>query len=140
MWGVGCDVVQIPRIESLLDSFGDSFLARVFSEQEQKEAKVIQNSRVMASYYAKRFAAKEAFVKALGTGFGKVVSLKDIQTLRLPSGQPQLSIADRAQKKMLQLLGHKPVVYVSLSDDYPSAMAVVIYINSYCRLIAKSSG
>lgn len=129
--GIGSDVIQIPRIEALLQQYGQRFIDRVYTKAEQEAAeKFAVNPKAQAAYYAKRFAAKEAFVKAIGTGFGKYVAMNQIAILNEVSGKPyivchaDLSLLWNEKQIDNQV---KPIHYhVSLSDDYPIASAWVI--------------
>ncbi len=125
--GIGTDLVDIRRIEKSLKSSGKKFESRLFTLSEQ-EAAYAKKGKARAAYYAKRFAAKEAFAKALGTGIGTSVSFKDLEILNLDSGQPFISLSAKI-KKLLRThykLKKLPQVHVSLSDDYPYAQAFVI--------------
>ena len=115
--GVGCDVVQIPRIEKLVASHGDSFLRRIFSKAE---IQLIVEGPEKCRYIAKRFAAKEAFAKAVGTGIGSAMRFCDIEIFKSECGKPFFS------KETLMLVGHSIEAFISLSDDYPVAMAQVV--------------
>ena len=115
--GVGCDIVQIPRIEKLIVSSGDRFLHRIFSDIE---IQLIVNDRNKYNYIAKRFAAKEAFAKAVGSGIGYHMQFRDIEILKSLSGQPFFS------DKTLLLAGNDIRAFLSLSDDYPVAIAQVV--------------
>lgn len=123
--GLGSDLIDIRRIEKTLARFGDRFVQRVFTVVEQKKS----NRRAQrAASYAKRFAAKEACSKALGTGFSHGVFMKDMGVVNLPSGAPTLALTGGAAARLAQLLppGHRGVIHVTLTDDYPLAQAFVI--------------
>ena len=121
--GVGIDVVDITHFKRVLSKGGDSFVKKVFSKSEQKEAlKLKQN--VQLKYFAKRYAAKEAFVKALGTGFGPI-NIQDVWVEKLPQGQPVLKLSTNAQKYVKRKLKHPFQTHLSLSDD-KTAVAIVI--------------
>ncbi len=129
--GLGSDIVDIRRIEKMLLRFGEKFEKRVFSNGEQARARRRGNAgrnNTMASTYAKRFAAKEAFSKAVGTGFSHGVFMRDIEVVNLPSGQPTLQLTGNAQKAMMRLIpeGHTPSIQITLTDEYPHAQALVI--------------
>lgn len=115
--GIGCDVVQIPRIETLVSSSGDRFLRRIFSDLEMQ---LVVDGPDKYNYIAKRFAAKEAFAKAVGSGIGLGMEFRDIEILKMPSGQPFFS------EKTLLLAGSGVEAFLSLSDDYPVAIAQVV--------------
>jgi len=123
--GLGSDIVEIERIEDLLDRQGERFLERIFTPREQQKAQ--QSSRPAASF-AKRFAAKEACSKALGTGLSKGLSWKEMEVTNLSSGQPQLTLSHKAEEQLKQLVteGFKPKIHISLSDTEHYAEAVVI--------------
>ena len=124
--GLGSDLCNIERIQASLDRFGDRFVDRVFTDIERAKAE----RRVMtrAATYAKRFAAKEAFSKAIGTGFNQGVFLKDIGVVNLPSGAPTLALSGGAKAKLDALTppGHAVDIHVTLTDDHPWAQAFVI--------------
>lgn len=129
--GLGSDIVDIRRIEKMLSRFGEKFEKRVFSVGEQSRARRRGNAgrnNNMASTYAKRFAAKEAFSKAVGTGFSRGVFMRDIEVVNLPSGQPTLKLTGNAQKAMLRLIPPQktPSIQITLTDEYPTAQALVI--------------
>ena len=124
--GIGSDICLINRIEASLERFGTRFENRCFTEHERERANRRQHSK--AATYAKRFAAKEALSKALGTGMRQGVAWRDIGVINLPSGQPTLELKNSAleilQKKMPE--GHKPYIFLTMTDDNPYAMAFVI--------------
>jgi holo-[acyl-carrier protein] synthase len=124
--GLGSDLCNIERIQHSLDRFGDRFVDRCFTDTERAKA----DRRVMtrAATYAKRFAAKEAFSKAIGTGFSQGVFLKDIGVVNLPSGAPTLALSGGAKAKLDALTppGHAVDIHVTLTDDHPWAQAFVI--------------
>jgi len=124
--GLGSDLCNIERIQASLDRFGDRFIDRVFTDVERAKA----DKRVMtrAATFAKRFAAKEAFSKAIGTGFNQGVFLKDIGVVNLPSGAPTLALSGGAKAKLDAMTppGHAVDIHVTLTDDHPWAQAFVI--------------
>ena len=124
--GLGSDLCNIERIQGSLDRFGDKFVTRVFTDIERAKAE----KRVMtrAGTYAKRFAAKEAFSKAIGTGFNQGVFMKDIGVVNLPSGAPTLALSGGAKAKLDAMTppGHAVDIHVTLTDDHPWAQAFVI--------------
>ena len=124
--GLGSDLCNIERIQASLDRFGDKFVDRVFTDIERAKA----DKRVMtrAATFAKRFAAKEAFSKAIGTGFNQGVFLKDIGVVNLPSGAPTLALTGGAKAKLDAMTppGHVVDIHVTLTDDHPWAQAFVI--------------
>ncbi|MBF0093262.1 MAG: holo-ACP synthase [Alphaproteobacteria bacterium] len=127
--GVGSDLIDIRRIERTLERFGDRFVARVFTPDEQAKAeRRARTPRVRAATYAKRFAAKEACAKALGTGFRRGVYWRDLGVVNLPSGRPTLTLTGHAAERLAELVppGMTARVDLTLTDDYPLAQAMVI--------------
>ena len=124
--GIGSDLCNIERIEKSLDRFGDRFLSRVFTEVEQRKAASRPHTR--AGTLAKRFAAKEAFSKAVGTGFKRGVFMKDIGVVNAPSGAPTLHLTGGARARLdaLAPAGHAIDVHLTMTDDHPWAQAFVI--------------
>ena len=124
--GIGNDLCDIRRIEKSLERFGDRFVRRGFTETEQ--AKAARRPFTRAGTLAKRFAAKEAFSKAVGTGFKRGVFMKDIGVVNLPSGQPTLHLTGGARARLDALApdGHAVEVHLTLTDEYPWAQAFVI--------------
>ena len=124
--GLGSDLCNIERIQASLDRFGQRFENRVFTERER--AKAARRPLTRAGTYAKRFAAKEAFSKAVGTGFKRGVFMKDIGVVNAPSGQPTI-IATGGAKARLDALapdGHQIDIHLTMTDDHPWAQAFVI--------------
>lgn len=123
--GIGNDIVDIRRIEATLQRYGDRFLTRVFTDVER--AKSDRRSGRAASY-AKRFAAKEACSKALGTGFRRGVYWRDMGVINLPSGRPTLHLTGGAAQHLSRLTpeGYEARIDLTLTDDFPIAEAVVI--------------
>ena len=124
--GIGSDLCNIERIQNSLDRFGERFVQRVFTATEQ--AKAERRTLTRAATYAKRFAAKEAFSKAVGTGFKQGVFMRDIGVANLPSGAPTLVLTGGAKARLDALLpaGHAAVVHLTMTDDHPWAQAFVI--------------
>ena len=124
--GLGSDLCSIERIAASIARFGDRFTARVFTPLER--AKADRRGPTRAATYAKRFAAKEAFSKAVGTGFRDGVFMRDIGVVNLPSGQPTLALAGGAKARLDALTppGHAVDVHLTLTDDHPWAQAFVI--------------
>ena len=124
--GIGSDLCNIDRIRNSLDRFGERFLNRVFTETERARAERRPFTR--AGTYAKRFAAKEAYSKAVGTGFRRGVYMKDIGVANLPSGAPTLALTGGARERLDALVppGHAAAIHLTMTDDHPFAMAVVI--------------
>lgn len=123
--GTGSDLCDIRRIQKALDRFGDRFLNRVFTETEIAKAK---RRHSMAPTLAKRFAAKEACAKALGTGFSHGVFLHDIGVVNLRSGQPTLQLTGGAKTQLDRLTppNHRMVIHLTITDEPPLAQAYVI--------------
>lgn len=127
--GLGSDLIDIRRIERTLERFGDRFIERIFTDAERAKAERRASSlRMRASTYAKRFAAKEACAKALGTGFRKGVYWRDLGVVNLPSGRPTLALTGNAAARLAALTppGMTVRVDLTITDDYPLAQAVVI--------------
>lgn len=124
--GLGSDLCNIERIQNSLDRFGERFEQRVFTEVER--AKANRRPFTKAGTLAKRFAAKEAFSKAVGTGFNRGVFMKDIGVVNRPGGAPTLELTGGALAQIQTMLpdGHKAVIHVTLTDDHPWAQAFVI--------------
>ena len=123
--GIGSDLANIERIAATLARFGDRFRSRVFTETEI--AKAEQRADV-AGTYAKRWAAKEACSKALGTGLAMGISWKDMSVANLPTGQPVMHLTGWAAERLAAMTppGHQAVVHVTLTDDHPWAQAFVV--------------
>lgn len=124
--GLGSDLCNIERIQASLDRFGTRFEARCFTATEQ--AKANRRPFTKAGTLAKRFAAKEAFSKAVGTGFRRGVFMKDIGVVNAPSGAPTLALSGGARQALEHLIpaGHSPRIHLTLTDDHPWAQAFVI--------------
>jgi holo-[acyl-carrier protein] synthase len=124
--GLGSDLCNIERIQNSLDRFGERFENRVFTANER--AKAARRPFTRAGTYAKRFAAKEAFSKAVGTGFRRGVFMKDIGVVNAPSGAPTLALEGGAKAALDALIpaGYEARIHVTLTDDHPWAQAFVI--------------
>jgi holo-[acyl-carrier protein] synthase len=124
--GIGSDIIDIRRIEETLARFGDRFTHRVYTEKERARAERRPDQR--ADTYAKRFAAKEACSKALGTGLKRRVFWRDMGVSNLPSGQPTMVLTGGAAHRLAEITppGMSAQIHVSLTDDYPLAVAFVI--------------
>ncbi|HTI32008.1 MAG TPA: holo-ACP synthase [Sphingomonas sp.] len=124
--GLGSDLCNIERIQNSLDRFGERFENRVFTDIER--AKAAKRPFTRAGTYAKRFAAKEAFSKAVGTGFNRGVFMKDIGVVNARSGAPTLALAGGAKAALDALIpeGYEPRIHLTLTDDHPWAQAFVI--------------
>ena len=123
--GLGSDLSDIRRIQNSLDRFGERFTHRIFTELERSRS---ERKPGKAASYAKRFAAKEACAKALGTGMRRGVFWRDMGVINLRSGQPTLALTGGAQARLLEIMppGHRPAIHLSLTDDHPYAQAFVI--------------
>jgi holo-[acyl-carrier protein] synthase len=123
--GIGIDLLKVSRIKKILDKYGYTFLSKVFTENEIK-----RNSKLISKVnkFAKCYASKEAFVKALGTGFKEGVSYKDISLNNLNTGQPFLSLSRSIKEELKKKTptGYKPVVNVSITDEMEYVIANVI--------------
>ena len=124
--GLGSDLCNIERIQKALDRHGSRFEQRCFTEVER--AKAAKRPFTRAGTFAKRFAAKEAFSKAVGTGFYRGIYMKDIGVVNAPSGAPTLALTNGAAKRLAELTppGHEAVIHLTLTDDHPWAQAFVI--------------
>lgn len=123
--GLGSDIVDMRRVERTLDRFGERFIHRCFTDEERRKSEGRANR---AHSYARRFAAKEACSKALGTGFRRGVFWRDLGVVNLPSGKPTMRLTGPAAVRLAELVpkGMKPQIDVSLTDDPPLAQAIVI--------------
>ena len=124
--GIGSDLCNIERIQNSLERFGERFTNRVFTETERAKAEGRPFTR--AGTYAKRFAAKEAFSKAVGTGFKRGVFMKDIGVVNKASGAPALALTGGAKQRLDDMIpeGHAAEVHLTMTDDHPFAQAFVI--------------
>lgn len=124
--GMGSDLCSIERIQNSLDRFGDRFVNRVFTEAEK--AKAARRPYTAAGTLAKRFAAKEAYSKAVGTGFKAGVFMRDIGVVNAPSGAPTLALSGGAAARLAAITpeGYEAVVHLTLTDDHPWAQAFVV--------------
>ncbi|MEO1543798.1 MAG: holo-ACP synthase, partial [Pseudomonadota bacterium] len=124
--GLGNDLTDIRRIEKTLARFGDRFLDRVFTDHERRRAE--RRPLLRAATYAKRFAAKEACSKALGTGMRQGVAWRQMGVVNLASGRPTLVLTGGASKRLAMLIpdGHEARIDLTLTDDFPHAQAIVI--------------
>jgi holo-[acyl-carrier protein] synthase len=125
--GIGSDVLDIRRIERTIARHGDRFLDRVFTPLERAKAER-RAERIRAATYAKRFAAKEAASKALGTGFRAGVFWRDLGVVNLPSGQPTLCLTGGAAARLAAITppGHRAEVALTMTDEFPYAQAMVV--------------
>jgi holo-[acyl-carrier protein] synthase len=124
--GMGSDLCNIERIQASLDRFGERFELRVFTDVER--AKANRRPFTKVGTLAKRFAAKEAFSKAVGTGFKAGVFMKDIGVVNAASGAPTLALSGGAAKRLAAITppGHEAHVHLTLTDDHPWAQAFVV--------------
>ena len=124
--GLGSDLCNIERIQNSLERFGERFENRVFTEIEIAKAR--RRPFTIAGTYAKRFAAKEAFSKAVGTGFRRGVFMKDIGVVNAPSGTPTLALTGGAKARLDAMIpsGYEAHIHLTLTDDHPWAQAFVI--------------
>lgn len=119
--GLGTDIVNIKRIEKILSKNKKKFIDKILHCEEKKQ------KNITANFLSKKFAAKEAFSKALGTGIGGVINFNEIIIFNKPSGAPNIKIDKKAQKRVLKKLKvSKAKFFISISDDYPFALATVI--------------
>ncbi|MBI1384539.1 MAG: holo-ACP synthase [Rhizobiales bacterium] len=123
--GIGNDIIDIRRIERSLERFGERFIERIFTDIERAKS---EGRAQRAASYAKRFAAKEACSKALGTGFRRGVYWRDMGVVNLPSGRPTLVLTGGAARILAELTpeGHEARVALTITDDFPLAQAIVI--------------
>ena len=123
--GIGNDLIDIRRIEKTIERFGDRFLLRVFTEIERARS---DGRAARAASYAKRFAAKEACAKALGTGLRHGVFWRDMGVVNLRSGRPSIQLTGGAAERLRRIVpsGYEPRIDVTLTDDFPLAEAVVV--------------
>ena len=123
--GMGSDLVDIRRIEKSLERFGARFTERCFTDIERRKSEGRKNR---AESYAKRFAAKEACSKALGTGIAEGVFWRDMGVVNLPSGKPTMILTGAAGDHLAAMLpaGHEAVIHLTITDEYPLAQAFVV--------------
>ena len=124
IFGIGTDIISIKRINNSIKKGGHNFKKKIFSD---REIKYCEKKRNPSAFYAKRFAAKEAFTKALGTGIRKGISLKDIEIFNDTTGKPNIKLRGTANNFLKKKIKkNKYNIYLSLSDDEPWAQATVI--------------
>jgi holo-[acyl-carrier protein] synthase len=123
--GLGNDIIDIRRVEKTIERYGERFLTRVFTDTERRKS---DGRSLRAASYAKRFAAKEACAKALGTGFRHGVYWRDMGVVNLPSGRPTLELTGGAARVLQQMTpeGHEVRIDLTITDDFPTAQAIVI--------------
>lgn len=123
--GIGADLVDIRRIEAVLARFGDRFVERCFTDVERAKS---EQRKERAASYAKRFAAKEACSKALGTGLKMGIGWREMGVVNLPSGRPTLELTGKAALLLAAMApeGMRVVAHLTITDDYPLAQAFVV--------------
>jgi holo-[acyl-carrier protein] synthase len=123
--GLGNDLVDIRRVEKIIEKYGDRFLDRIFTPIERQKS---ERRAARIASYAKRFAAKEACSKALGTGFSQGVYWRDLGVVNLPSGKPTMMLTGRAREHLLAMTpaGFEAKIDLTITDDFPLAQAIVI--------------
>ncbi|MBB4570274.1 holo-ACP synthase [Rhizobium leucaenae] len=123
--GIGSDLIDIRRIEKSIERFGTRFTERCFTDIERAKSEGRKNK---AASYAKRFAAKEACSKALGTGLAQGVFWRDMGVVNLPSGKPTMQLTGGAAKRLAAMLpeNHRAAIHLTITDDFPLAQAFVI--------------
>ncbi|MBR0672731.1 holo-ACP synthase [Neoroseomonas soli] len=125
--GIGSDVLDIRRLEKTIERHGERFLERIFTPVERAKAER-RTERIRAATYAKRFAAKEAASKALGTGFRAGVFWRDLGVVNLPTGQPTLRLTGGAAERLAAITppGHRAEIALTMTDEFPYAQAMVV--------------
>lgn len=123
--GIGNDIIDIRRVEQTLERFGERFTERIFTDVERRKS---DGRRMRAASYAKRFAAKEACSKALGTGLRRGVFWRDMGVVNLRGGQPSMALTGGALDRLNEITpeGMSPVIHLTITDDHPLAQAFVI--------------
>ncbi|MCC0048722.1 MAG: holo-ACP synthase [Tepidamorphaceae bacterium] len=123
--GIGNDIIDIRRVEKTLERHGERFTMRVFTEIERTKS---DRRRLRAASYAKRFAAKEACAKALGTGLSRGVYWRDLGVVNLPGGKPTMKLTGNALERLNSMVpvGHVAQIDLTITDDFPMAQAIVI--------------
>ncbi len=123
--GLGNDLIDIRRIERTIERYGERFLDRIFTDVERAKS---DGRRLRAASYAKRFAAKEACAKALGTGFSQGVFWRDMGVVNLPSGRPTMALTGGALRRLRAITppGLEARIDLTITDDFPLAQAIVI--------------
>ena len=123
--GIGTDLCDITRVAQSLERFGERFVHRCFTEVERRRSDARAGR---AASYAKRFAAKEACAKALGTGIRDGVAWRDMGVVNLPTGKPTMALTGGAARRLAALMppGHEPVIHLAITDEHPLAQAFVV--------------
>jgi len=127
--GIGSDLIDIRRVEKVIARHGERFLRRIFTDAERAKAeRRAKNARMVVATYAKRFAAKEACSKALGTGIRQGVWWRDMGVVNLPGGRPSMRLTGGAHARLQALtpIGHEARIDLSITDDWPLAQAFVV--------------
>jgi holo-[acyl-carrier protein] synthase len=127
--GIGLDVIDIRRVAKVIERHGDRFLDRIYTEAERAKAdRRAKNEKMVVATYAKRFAAKEACSKALGTGIRRGVWWRDMGVINLPGGRPTMELTGGALARLQSMTpeGHEVRIDLSITDDWPMAQAFVI--------------
>ncbi len=126
IYGIGTDIVYIPRVLRILQKYGGKFLNKVYTKKEIGLSRKYSSHEMRAKYFAKRFAAKEAFVKALGTGFSQGIIMKDIEIYSDVKGKPYLTVSK-------DFISKDHIIHLSLSDDgdYATAFVVICVYGSH---------
>lgn len=123
--GIGSDLIDIRRIEKSLERYGERFMNRIFTDIERAKS---ERRRERAASYAKRFAAKEACAKALGTGMARGVFWRDMGVVNLPGGKPTMKLTGGAAERLAEMIPprHRPAIHLTITDDFPLAQAFVV--------------
>jgi holo-[acyl-carrier protein] synthase len=123
--GIGSDLIDIRRVEKSLQRYGERFVRRLYTDVERAKS---EGRAARAASYAKRFAAKEACAKALGTGMAEGVFWREMGVVNLPGGKPTMALTGGAAARLAALLppGHSATIHLTITDDYPLAQAFVI--------------
>lgn len=126
--GIGTDISNLERIAEVLENHGERFAEKYFSEEERKKGELKKTDKKRIAYYAKHWAAKEAFVKALGLGFRGGIYPKDVMVLNDVNGKPYIELAGGVKEAFESFVpaGYLAQIHLSLSDDAPSAIAFVV--------------
>ena len=137
--GLGSDITDARRIAKVIERHGERFLARIFTDVERAKAERRKNS---AETYAKRFAAKEACAKALGTGIRHGVWWRDMGVINLPSGRPTMALTGGARKRLDSLTpkGHRAQIDITITDEGPMAVAFVVISAVPAKTTTKRRG
>lgn len=134
--GLGSDLIDVRRVEKTLERHGERFIARIFTDIERAKS---ERRRNRAASYAKRFAAKEACAKALGTGLARGVFWRDMGVVNLPGGKPTMALTGGAARRLEEITpaGHEADIHLTITDDFPLAQAIVII---YARPTGSGAG